>query len=77
MNKAWIALAIFFIVGGFMIYQQTSEPKGFALRYLGWIGTLFGNVKDVTGHAVQDYTWLPGRNSTNATRGTTHEMERR
>ena len=64
MNKAIIAVTLFLVFGGLLVYQQTSEPKIFATRYFGWIGHLFGNVKDVTGHAVEDYTWLPEKNRT-------------
>lgn len=64
MNKLWILIGIFFIFGGFMIYQNNHEPKIFASHYFSWLTQVGGNVKDVTTHAVKDYSWLPPENST-------------
>lgn len=64
MNKFWIIFTVFLVFGGLIIYQQTSEPKTFATQYSNWVFHVGGNVKDVTTHAVKDYTWLPPGNST-------------
>lgn len=69
MNKAWLAVILFLVFGGLLIYQQTSDPKSFTVKYVGWVSHLAGNVKDVTGRAVGDYAWLPDRNTTNASAG--------
>jgi len=64
MNKLWLIVVVFLIFGALTIREQTSDSKSFALRFVDWISDIFSNVKDLTGHAVGDYQWLPEKNAT-------------
>lgn len=64
MNKIWIVVVVFLVFGALTIREQTSDSRSFALRFIDWISGLFSNVKDLTGHAVGDYKWLPEKNAT-------------
>ncbi|MEK6960146.1 MAG: hypothetical protein AABX47_03165 [Nanoarchaeota archaeon] len=64
MNKIWIVVIVFLVFGALTIREQTSDSKSFALRFVDWVSGLFTNLKDLTGHAVSDYRWLPEKNST-------------
>ncbi len=63
MGKLWIALAVFLIIGGLIIKEQTSDAKGFVTRFGNWMSELFHNTKDISGHAIKDYQWLPDQNA--------------
>ena len=67
MNKMWIILGVFLLFGALIIKEQTSDKASFAIGIGSWIGNLFGNVKDLSGHAVRDYQWLPEHNTTQLT----------
>lgn len=63
MNKALIALGIFLLIGAFIIKEQSPDKQSFLSGVWDWIKELFGNVQDISGHAVSDYTWLPETNA--------------
>lgn len=64
MNKMLILLAVFLVFGALIIKDQPSDGKPFLWRVVYWVGDVFANVKDLTGHAINDYQWLPGSNKT-------------
>lgn len=64
MNKLWLLAVFFLVFGALTIREQTSDTKSFAIRFFDWISGVAGNLKDLTGRAVNDYSWLPDKNIT-------------
>lgn len=71
MGKALFIVIAFLLVGGYLIslnYDLGDEEgkKGFFSSLWSWLKDLFGNIKDLTGLAVEQ-EWLPDLNDTNST----------
>lgn len=62
MKKVTIFVVAFLLFGALIIYEGSPDNKSFLRGFGSWVKGLFGNVRDVTGHAVNDYSWLPENN---------------
>ena len=66
MKKITIAVAVFLLIGGFMITsnndydlkEDNDDRKSFLKDFTGWVVNLGSNIKDLTGYA-QKQEWLP------------------
>ncbi|MFH1849636.1 MAG: hypothetical protein ABH879_05605 [archaeon] len=71
MGKTWIIVIAFLVVGGFIIkgaynlnLESQEDRKTFIGKFAAWVLHLGGNVKDLTGQAIEQ-DWLPDSNNTN------------
>tara|TARA_Y100000034_G_C6694101_1_gene305765 strand:+ start:328 stop:558 length:231 start_codon:yes stop_codon:yes gene_type:complete len=66
MNKIFIAIAVFLVIGGYAITSNNDynlkdnndDRKSFVKDFSGWVVNIGGNIKDLTGQA-QRQDWLP------------------
>jgi len=73
MGKLLLIAIAFLAIGGYLIINSNDydldsdgDKKDFLSKFWSWIKTLFGNIKDLTGLAVEQ-EWLPDNNETNTT----------
>ncbi len=76
MNKVYILVLVFLVVGGVMIYNNVGEDDnvGFFKGFFTWTWNVVKNVKDVTGYVVSK-EWMPNDNNTNFSNSTLEELE--
>jgi len=50
---------IFLLIGGVMIYQESTSKTNFLKSFVYWVAGVGGNLQEVTTNAVTEYDWLP------------------
>jgi len=65
MKKLMFIIIVFLFIGGYMIkttydlnLEKSEDQKTFFAKFVTWLFQLGGNIKDLTGQAVEQ-EWLP------------------
>ena len=74
MNKVFLIIAIFLIIGGYLIktnlntdFDESEDRVGFLKEFAKWVFQLGKSTKNTVGYAISQ-DWLPETNETNLTK---------